>query len=114
VETHGGTQQGEVAFRIEGPVGERAAIEALHRDVAARFAGLLDCRRKSARRGHSVGGTVTVALELEQGRVARARPTAERSLGHKAPACVVEWLDRADPSLLKPARVQLAITFGHD
>ncbi len=111
-ESQGSTQQGEVQFRISGSALARSAIEALHEDVSSRFAGLLDCRRKSARRNQPATGTVTVNLTLEEGRVKRARSRAERSVGYKAPACVNEWLERADRSRLVPGELELAITFG--
>lgn len=111
-ESQGGTQQGEVQFRISGSANARAAIEALHEDVSSRFAGLLDCRRKSSRRNQPATGTVTVSLKLEEGRVERARSRGERSAGFKAPACVTEWVERADRSHLVPAELELAITFG--
>ncbi len=111
-ESQGGTQQGEVQFRISGSASSRKAIEALHEDVSARFAGLLDCRRKSAVRNRPSTGTVTLKLAIDQGRVKRLRSKADRSVGHKAPACVNEWLDRADRSRLVPAELELAITFG--
>jgi hypothetical protein len=114
VESYGATQAGEVQFRIAGEARERRAIEALHRDISARFAGLLDCRRKASRRDQPSRGTITLDVTLERGRVARARPKAERSLGPKAPKCVVDWLHRADGAQLLPAELQLAITFNAD
>lgn len=113
-ESYGATQAGEVQFRISGKASERRAIEALHRDISARFAGLLDCRRKASRRDQPSRGTVTVDVTLERGRVVRARPRAERSVGPKAPKCVVDWLNRADGAHLMPAELQLAITFNAD
>jgi hypothetical protein len=111
-ESEGATQQGEIQFRITGSVRARRAIEALHRDVTTRLAGLLDCRRKASRHGRSAHGSVTVDLKLDQGRIARARPTADRSIGHNAPTCVVEWMNRADPSQLQASELELTVMFS--
>lgn len=113
-ESEGRTQQGEVQFRISGAAEARGAIESLHSDVSQRFAGLLDCRRKSSTRHRAALGTITLKLSLQQGKVAKMRSKAERSVGYKAPGCVMEWLGRADSTRLMPAEVELAITFGKD
>ncbi|MFT3921625.1 MAG: hypothetical protein QM778_03735 [Myxococcales bacterium] len=113
-ESEGGTQQGEVQFRISGAAENRTAIENLHNDVSQRFAGLLDCRRKSSRKNHPATGTITLKLSIENGKVAKMRSKADRSVGYKAPGCVMEWLGRADSSRLRPAELELAITFGKD
>ena len=113
-ESEGSTQQGEVQFRISGSAEASNAIENLHNDVSQRFAGLLDCRRKSSTRHRPASGTITLKLSLQQGKVAKMRSKADRTVGYKAPGCVMEWLGRADSTRLKPAEVELAITFGKD
>ncbi len=113
-ESEGRTQGGEVQFRISGDAADRRAIERLHNDVSARFAGLLDCRRKSSTRRHASSGTITLKLAIKQGKVSKLRSKADRSVGYKAPGCVMEWLGRADGSRLVAADLELAITFGKD
>gem|GEM_PF-5765322 len=114
VQSEGSTQQGEVQFRISGAAGARDAIESLHGDVSQRFAGLLDCRRKSSRKNHPATGTITLKLSIQEGKVTKMRSKADRSVGYKAPGCVMEWLGRAERTHLRPAEVELAITFGKD
>jgi hypothetical protein len=113
-ESEGRTQGGEVEFRISGEAADRRAIENLHGDVSSRFAGLLDCRRKSSTRRHASSGTITLKLAIKEGKVSKMRSKADRSVGYKAPGCVMEWLGRADSTRLVPADLELAITFGKD
>jgi hypothetical protein len=114
IQSQGGTQQGEVEFRVTGPGRSRAAVEAIHRGANARLAGLLDCRRKASKGKRASHGTVTLDVKTEPGKAPRAHVRADHSLGRTAPACVTEWLGRADNTRLAAGEVELAITFGKD
>lgn len=108
-ESKGGTQAGDITFRVSGASRSAPTIAGLQRDISARLAGLLDCRRRAFRREHEAVGSVEVDLKVRAGALDHG---AARSTLKRAPECVESWLGKLDTSRLADADVQLAINFS--
>ena len=109
-ESTGGTQAGEIRFRVIGSAYATSTIAGLHRDIAGQLAGLLDCRRKAFRRERDAHGSVEVAVSVRDGALQHARPRSQ--LRASAPQCVARWLERLDGDGLGDADLELAISFA--
>lgn len=109
-ESQGGTQAGEVRFRVIGSAYAARTISHLQRDIAAHLAGLLDCRRKSFRHAREASGEIAIELSLRDGALEHGKPRS--SLRRSAGKCVAHWLDRLDTSRLGDADLELAISFS--
>ena len=108
-ESKGGTQAGDITFRVSGASKAAPTIAGLQRDISTRLAGLLDCRRRAFRREHEAVGSVEVDLKVRAGSLDHG---AARSSLKRAPECVENWLGKLDTSRLADADVQLAINFS--
>lgn len=108
-ESEGGTQAGDITFRVSGSAQAAKTIAGLQRDISTQLAGLLDCRRKAGRRDRDVTGQVLVDLKLRAGSLGHgpSRSTLKRG----APQCVEQWLGKLDASRLQDADLSLAISF---
>lgn len=72
----GGTPDGRVRFRVVGQHREQAAaVVAAHRALLGVLPGLMDCRRRSGRRGRAPGGDVSITMQIRQGRAPTGRVT---------------------------------------
>ncbi len=109
-QSEGGTQAGEVKFRVVGSAYAAGTIAVLSRDVSTQLAGLLDCRRKASRHGHDAYGSLEIELMLRDGELAHGAPRGTLKQG--APQCVARWLDRLDTARLGDADLDLAISFS--
>lgn len=109
-ESTGGTQEGEIKFRVMGSAYATSTIAAMQHDISSQLAGLLDCRRKVFRRERDAHGTVEIALSVRDGTLRYERPRS--SLRASAPHCVAQWLDRLDARQLSDADLALAISFA--
>lgn len=110
----GATQGGEVQFSLRAKKrGQSAAtaLESLHKDVADRLAGLLDCRRRAGRRGMRNRGALVFDVQTGRGEVQRVRTVSSQLQDPKAPQCVKTWLAKAPANALKPGRVLLTLQF---
>lgn len=115
VQAEGGTFAGEVRFELTTTAYARPALERLHRDLNARIAGLLDCRRKANRRGRKNDGAIELGLSLDPGRKARARTVRSELFDRSAPQCVSEWLGKSAssaPSAEGPSEIALTVHFA--
>jgi hypothetical protein len=109
-ESEGGTQAGDIKFRVTGSAYAAKTIEGLQRDISSQLAGLLDCRRKAFRRDRDVTGKVEVDLKLRDGELGHG--AARSTLKRAAPQCVEQWLGKLDTSRLADADLSLAISFS--
>jgi hypothetical protein len=109
-ESEGGTQAGDITFRVSGSAQSAKTIAGLQRDISSQLAGLLDCRRKAFRREREATGKVEVDLKLRAGELGHgpSRSTLKRG----APQCVEQWLGKLDASRLADADLMLAISFS--
>ncbi len=110
-QSEGGTQAGEIKFRVVGSAYAAGTIAVLSRDVSTQLAGLLDCRRKAFRRGRDGNGSLEIELMLRDGELAHGTPRGTLKQGG-APQCVARWLDRLDTARLGDADLELAISFS--
>jgi len=111
-ESEGGTQAGDIKFRVTGSAYAAKTIEGLQRDISGQLAGLLDCRRKAFRREREATGKVEVDLKLRDGELGHSTPRS--TLKRSAPECVEQWLGKLDTSRLADADLSLAISFSQD
>ena len=115
VSSNGGTQGGEVQFQLrskrKGSRATKAALTSLHTAVADRLAGLLDCRRRAARRGMRARGALVFEVQTGAGEVRRVRTVSSQLQDPRAPQCVKTWLAKAEPEDLKPGRVLLTLQY---
>lgn len=109
-ESEGGTQAGDIKFRVTGAANAAKTIDGLQRDISSQLAGLLDCRRKAFRRDRDATGKVEVDLKLRDGELGHS--AARSTLKRAAPACVEQWLGKLDTSRLADADLSLAISFS--
>jgi len=109
-ESEGGTQAGDIKFRVTGSAYAAKTIEGLQRDISTQLAGLLDCRRKAFRRDRDNGGQVELDLKVRAGELGHgpSRSTLKRG----APQCVEQWLGKLNASSLADADLSLAISFS--
>jgi hypothetical protein len=104
----GGTQAGEIKFKVSGAAQSAKTIGGLHNDITQNLAGLLDCRRKASKHGEATG-SVEMDLKLRHGALDHANTRSNLKRG--APQCVESWLSKLDTTDLADADVQLAISF---
>ncbi|HEY6876958.1 MAG TPA: hypothetical protein VI299_03025 [Polyangiales bacterium] len=104
----GGTQAGDVKFKLSGAAQSAKTIGDLQSDITANLAGLLDCRRKASKHGDA-RGSVEMELKLRRGALGHANTRSNLKRG--APQCVESWLSKLDTKRLDDADVQLAISF---
>jgi hypothetical protein len=108
-ESLGGTQAGDIKFRVSGAAGAAKTIAGLQRDISGQLAGLLDCRRRAFRKRESSG---QVELDLKVRAGALGHGSARSTLQRGAPECVEHWLGKLDTSRLADADLSLAISFS--
>ncbi len=94
VYSEGGTYAREVRFELTTSAFARPALERLHRDLNARLAGLLDCRRRATQRGMTGVGAIELGLTFNRGH-ARARTVRSELADRTAPQCVSTWIDKS-------------------
>jgi hypothetical protein len=112
-ETAGATQQGEVQFAVRGSAYAASTLSELHQDVSGRLAGLLDCRRKASRRNRPAEGTITLDVQVRDGKIARVSTKENGVNDRSAPQCVQKWLSKSDVhGGASTANVELAVTFS--
>ncbi|HEY6876832.1 MAG TPA: hypothetical protein VI299_02390 [Polyangiales bacterium] len=104
----GGTQAGDIKFKVSGAAQSAKTIGNLQSDITANLAGLLDCRRKASKHGDA-RGSVEMDLKLRRGALGHANTRSNLKRG--APQCVESWLNKLDTKRLDDADVQLAISF---
>jgi len=115
VQSEGGTFTGEVRFELATSAFARPALEKLHRDLTARLAGLLDCRRKATKRGMKGEGAIELGLSLDQGRAARTKTVRSELTDRSAPQCVSAWIGKSVSSQVTadgPAEMALTVHFA--
>jgi hypothetical protein len=112
-ETGGATQQGEVQFAVRGSAYLSNMLAELHQDVSGRLAGLLDCRRKASRRNRPAEGTITLDVQVREGKITRVSTTKNGVQDRQAPQCVSKWITRADVQSDQAAgNIELDVTFS--
>ncbi|MDB4971905.1 MAG: hypothetical protein JWN48_246 [Myxococcaceae bacterium] len=110
-ESEGGTQAGEIKFKVSGAARSAKTIAGLQRDISSQLAGLLDCRRRAFRKERAAAhGRVELDLKLRAGKLAHG-PT-QSTLKSGAPQCVEQWLGKLDTASLADADLKLAISFS--
>lgn len=83
----GGTEDRRVRFTVTGSGGDSGpAVAAAHRGLMTVLPGLMDCRRRSGRRGRAPAGELTATMRIQRGRapvtqVTRASVPHERRQG---------------------------------
>lgn len=107
--SEGGTQAGEVHFRVQGSAYAADSIAALSRGVTTELAGLLDCRRKALRKERTSRADVALSLSVRDGALVEKRARGSSS---KASECVTNWVERLQTTQLEDADLSLAISFG--
>ncbi len=115
VQSEGGTYAGEVRFELAASAFARPALEKVHRDLTARLAGLLDCRRKATRRGMTGEGAIELGVSLDQGRAARTKTLRSELADRNAPQCVSAWIGKSVSSQVTadgPAEIALTVHFA--
>lgn len=103
----GGTHEGQVRFELTASAFARPELERVHQDLSARLAGLLDCRRKAARRGQKNDGSIELDLRVDESHAVRAHTVHSDLTDRTAPQCVSAWFTR---SLSERASAQIALT----
>lgn len=74
--SNGGTPDGRVRFTVTGRGRNGApAVAAAHRALLTALPGLMDCRRRSGRRGRAPGGELTATMQIRAGRAPTSRVT---------------------------------------
>lgn len=93
----GGTDDRRVTFTITGQ-GESSgeAVAAAHRAMMTALPGLMDCRRRSGRRGEAPGGDVTASMQVAVGRSPTSRVSACTVPNEMTRSCVGRVLDRIE------------------
>ncbi|MDB4991630.1 MAG: hypothetical protein JWN04_6808, partial [Myxococcaceae bacterium] len=110
-ESEGGTQAGDIKFRVSGAANSAKTIAGLQRGISTQLAGLLDCRRKAFRREHaSAQGQFELELSVRDGELGHG--STHSTLKRGAPECVEQWLGKLDTSRLADADLKLAISFS--
>ena len=90
-----------------------STLSELHQDVSGRLAGLLDCRRKASHRNRPAEGTITLDVQMRDGKIARVSTKENGVNDRSAPQCVSKWLSKSDVrSNETAANVELAVTFS--
>ncbi len=115
VQSSGGTYAGEVRFELTTAALARPTMERLHRDLKARIAGLLDCRRKATKRGMTGVGAIELGLSLDHGRAARARTIRSELADRSAPQCVSDWIGKSASSAASaegPSEIAMTVHFA--
>ncbi len=108
--TSGGTEIGEVRFRLEG--NERtteAQIQAVHSALRTAIPTFLDCRRKAARR-ESPYGEVQIDLVIRRGR-AQARTRRSTVADDRGQRCLTRGLQRTRFGNEANGRIRLVVEF---
>jgi hypothetical protein len=108
--SEGGTQAGDVKFRVSSAAHSAKTVAGLQSDITANLAGLLDCRRKASKHGLASTGNVEMDLKLRAGAVGHSGTRSNLKRG--APECVENWLGKLDTASLADADVSLAISFA--
>lgn len=110
-EAAGATQQGEVKFAVRGSAYASEVLAEMHQDASGRLAGLLDCRRKASKRNRPAEGTITLDVELKDGKVQRVSTANNGVNDRSAPQCVTKWLNRAELASAGTAQLSVDVTF---
>lgn len=84
--TSGRTIDGAVEYAVTGAT--EALARAVHDDVRASVAGLLDCRRKASRRDRNPAGTTVLNLRIGANGRGRAREDTSTVEDRGAPRCL--------------------------
>jgi hypothetical protein len=109
----GGTPDGHVRFALTGEGRESApAVVAAHRALRRALPGLMDCRRRAGRRGHSPEGEVAVILRLREGRPTQSRVGRSTVASDRARGCVRRVLRRIEHWAGGTGRVRARIRFA--
>jgi hypothetical protein len=93
----GGTDDQRVTFVVTGEgSGSGETVAAAHRALMIALPGLLDCRRRSGRRGEGPGGDLTASMQILVGRSPTARMTASTVPNENTRSCVGRVLGRIE------------------
>ena len=114
VSSTGGTPDGHVRFTVTGTGRESAgAVVAAHRAMLTALPALLDCRRRSGRRGHSSEGEVRATLSVRDGRPPASRVTRCTVRSPRARGCVSRALRGIEQrSAGGTGRIAVSISFS--
>lgn len=110
----GGTPDGHVRFTVTGRGRDAAgAVVAGHRALLTALPGLMDCRRRSGRRGRSPAGELAVTMQVRDGRTPQSRVTRSTVPNERARTCVSRALSAIEErSTGGSGHVQVSIRFA--
>jgi len=112
LQSEGQTQGGEVQFALEASDSERDTLVAMHREVSERLAGLLDCRRRSTRRGETPRGQMVFDVHTHSQGIGHVRTVDNPTRDPRASQCVEAWLKRGEARPLPSGQVRLTLRYG--
>jgi hypothetical protein len=112
IQSEAGTQGGEVRFELTTQAVAREALEQLHRDLKMRLSGLLDCRRKIARRARDRDGSISLDVSVNKGKTPKVKKSHSDLPDRTAAQCVAHWLEKANRDALSAAEVQLVVHYS--
>jgi hypothetical protein len=106
------TTDKEVSFAARS-ASSKEAVEVAIKSLRDRFAGFLDCRRRSRKGDLSPGGTVQAQLRLARGGEAAVKIGASTVAHERAPICVEKALGRVTFEGAPPGqKVDVTVTFS--
>jgi hypothetical protein len=106
------TTDKEVSFAARS-ASSKEAVEVAIKNLRDRFAGFLDCRRRSRKGDLSPAGTVAAQLRLARGGEASVKMGASTVAHERAPICVENALKRVTFDGAPPGqKVDVTITFA--
>jgi len=106
------TTDEEVSFAVRSAK-SKEAVEAVLSGLRDRFAGFLDCRRRSRKGDLSPGGSIDASLRLARGGDASTKMGASTVAHERAPICVERALGRVKFQGAPPGqRVEVKVTFA--
>jgi hypothetical protein len=105
------TTDKEVSFAARSS--SKEGVEIVIKNLRDRFAGFLDCRRRSRKGDLSPGGTVDAQLRLARGGEASTKIGASTVAHERAPICVEKALGRVTFEGAPPGqKVDVTVTFA--
>jgi len=105
------TTDKEVSFAARSS--SKAGVEVVIKNLRDRFAGFLDCRRRSRKGDLSLGGTVEATIRLARGGESSTKMGASTVAHERAPICVEKALGRVTFEGAPPGqKVDVTVTFA--
>lgn len=105
------TTDKEVSFAVRSS--SKEGVEVVLKNLRDRFAGFLDCRRRSRKGDLSPAGTVQASLRLARGGEASTKMGASTVAHERAPICVEKALGRVTFEGAPPGqKVDVTVTFA--